>query len=327
MPILNLLTTDQYAPLIDQLAQHHQPSATHLLGWFLQTGHSSVDTLGRSKVYSTHPDPSYLPTNEPVVIVVNHFHRLRIYLSTESTLDRKGHVSATMKQQAIDGDWSGEKAPQFYGDNDALQSLYRRSVEKLETVLLELTSQGDNNSIMFHGLSLLWQPLVNMMFEVSYYGPCHMFVKPAEIIHGPLDSPYPISKLNPMDLKMVVEKNKILYDSSYVEDCFRMSTALRNNQGELIAWGYTHRDLPIGGLHVLAEYRRRNLASIIVGDLCNQQTQFLIDHAPYATTLPYYVQSLVEYTNPGSTALFERLGFTKVGLGKTWTFIIPKTLT
>jgi ribosomal protein S18 acetylase RimI-like enzyme len=79
--------------------------------------------------------------------------------------------------------------------------------------------------------------------------------------------------------------------------------------------------VPIGGLHVLPDYRRRNLASIVVDDLCNQQTRFLLDHAPHADTVQYYLQSLVEYTNLGSTALFERLGFIKVGIGMTWTYI------
>lgn len=363
---LHLLTTDQYAPLIDQLSRHHQPSCSQFLGWFLQTGHSTVDTLGRSKVYSTHPDPSHLPSHEPVVIVVNNFHRLRIYVSTESGLDSRGPISEAMKEQARAGDWNGEKAPPLY--EDPLQSLYKRSVELLEPVLLEVTNQWADSGLLFHGLSILWQPLVNALYQVSDYGPCHMFVKPAQaLLECSLDSPYPVSRLSAKDLTEVsFEGSPTGAHSNHTLILCRWSKEIRSSTMPamwriasecqplyeilMVNWWlgdiptvivsyekpillsstlqYTTVSLifvvvivPIGGLHVLPDYRRRNLASIVASDLCNQQTRFLLDHAPHADTVQYYVQSLVEYSNLGSTALFERLGFTKVGIGMTWTYI------
>jgi hypothetical protein len=158
--------------------------------------------LGRSKVYSTHTDPGHIPSDEPVVIVVNNFHRLRIYVSTESYLDSHGSITDAMKEQAQAGNWGGEKAPRLY--DDALQSLYERSVKLLEPVLLEVTKQWADSGLLFHGLSILWQPLVNALYQVSYYGPCHMFAKPAQaLLESPLDSPYTISRLVAKDLTQV----------------------------------------------------------------------------------------------------------------------------
>ncbi|KAI8092766.1 uncharacterized protein BX664DRAFT_328088 [Halteromyces radiatus] len=318
VPTLHLLSTDQYAPLVEQLSRHHQPSCSQFLGWFLQTGHSTVDHLGRSKVYSTHSNPDYLPLDEPVVLVINSFHRLRIYVSTEPVFDNQGVVTESLKKQAAVGDWNGEKAPRLY-DDDHLHVLYQKSVDLLEHVLHQVINEWGNNECMFHGVSLVWQPLISALYKIIYYGPCHTFVKPVET-DIPIESPWPLSNLVASDVKTVVERNKILYDSKYVEDCFRISSALRD-QGKLVAWAYTHRDLPIGGLHVIPEYRRRQLASIIVRDLCNKQSRFLLDNAPNSDQIQYYVLSLVEYSNPASTALFERLGFSKVGLGMTWTEI------
>ncbi|CAO3589557.1 unnamed protein product [Absidia cylindrospora] len=231
-----------------------------------------------------------------------------------------------MKNHAVDRNWLGEKVPHYCDGNDTIQSLYRRSVEVLEPALLQLTNEWPDDEILLHGISIMWQPLVNALYDVVGYNPCHSFCKPAEIVETGLESPYTISKIDPGDLKIVVEKNKILYDSEYVKDCFRISTAMRYN-GELIAWGYTHRDITIGGLHVLPEYRRRNLASVVVRDLCNQQSQFLLENGPYADTVKYYLQSLVEHYNVGSASLFERLGFEKSGLGMAWTFIVPRKQT
>ncbi|ORZ04941.1 hypothetical protein BCR42DRAFT_428853 [Absidia repens] len=323
LPTIHLLSTDQYPSLIEQLARYHQPSSSQMLGWFLQTGHSSIDTLGRAKVYSTHPDPTFLPTDEPVVIMINSFHRLQVYVSTEPLLDNCGSISDTMKKHAVDRDWASEKVPRYCDGNDSIQSLYKRSVEVLESALLQLTNEWPDNEILLHGISIMWQPLLNVLYDVVSYNPCHLFCKPAEIVETGLGSPYTISKIDPDDLKIVVEKNKILYDSEYVKDCFRISTAMRYN-GELVAWGYTHRDITIGGLHVLPEYRRRNLASVVVRDLCNKQAQFLLDVGPHADTVKYYVQGFVELSNVGSASLFERLGFEKSGLGTAWTVIVPR---
>jgi hypothetical protein len=75
--------------------------------------------------------------------------------------------------------------------------------------------------------------------------PCFKFVKQASKSLKPIELPshLQLDRLYHKDVYLVQSKNKVPYDTAYVEDCIRISSALRTIQSnELAAWGMTHRD-------------------------------------------------------------------------------------
>ncbi|KAI8073075.1 hypothetical protein BC940DRAFT_329816 [Gongronella butleri] len=316
MAALHLVPTEQYSALADQLLLHHQPSSTHFVGWFSLMGHYASDHLGRAKVFSTHTDPTHLPPDEPVVLVINSYHRLRVYLSTEHILNEA--VGKDVAGKLEEANWT-EKAPLFFPDRPDMQTLYEKSVQALEPIMKQLM-QENNGEIFMHGVNTLWHPLFSCLFDVDFYGPCLTFVRDVNDLDAPIDTKYTVTSLEDEDVDEVVQRNKILYDREYVLDCCKLSVALRDND-KPIAWAFTHRDVAIGGLHVIPEYRRQGLASVVTTHLMKRHADFFAKTDP---AHPHYIASIVESTNPASQALFDHLGFARIGTGMAWTLLKQK---
>ncbi|ORX60493.1 hypothetical protein DM01DRAFT_1161328 [Hesseltinella vesiculosa] len=307
---LHLFSPDQYPQLTEQLLAHHQPINTPFLGWFLLTGRYEADHLGRAKLYSSHPDPNYLPIDDPVVLVTNSFHRLRIFVSTEAYLNQY-KFSDEILQCADESNWA-TKAPLLFPDDAERQALYEKSVAVLEPILLKAM---EDMEIFIHGASLLWSPLLNSIFNIGFQAPCKTFYKPVSSVGEPEATKYTVDVVTDQDVEEVVKRNKIDYDPIYVKDCCKYSVALRDGD-KLIAWAFTHRDMPIGGLHVIPEYRRQGLASVVMSHLTDKHAKLYRSVYPGRNT---FVSAIIEVTNPASMALFTSLGFENTGLGVCWT--------
>jgi hypothetical protein len=121
-------------------------------------------------------------------------------------------------------------------------------------------------TVLFHGINLLWSPVFHELFDVKMDGPCYKFVKPISSFNAEeaivLPGDLKMSTLEKEDVEIVSKiyvyiyqenclivilqvhsTNKITYDINYVQDCFRISSAIRRaNNNEMAAWSMTHRD-------------------------------------------------------------------------------------
>lgn len=194
--------------------------------------------------------------------------------------------------------------------------------------------------MLYHDTCLLWAPIFHKLFTINIDTPCYVFSRQASKPLDPIKLPanYTIDSLKPSDVETVVTKNKIPYEPRYVLDCFRISSAIRTGDGELVAWGMTHRDCKVlhepfiraisnidalsvvyvGALHVLPEYRRQGLAEILVMDLCRQYAVFFKAQLPTVPLDQLYAGACVEMFNDASAGLFKKTGFKAHGLGTTW---------
>lgn len=85
---------------------------------------------------------------------------------------------------------------------------------------------------------------------MEFHAPCFKFIKQASIPLKPIALPAHLKwdQLYRKDVQLVQSNNKVFYDTDYIEDCIRISSALRTMEtNELAAWGMTHRD---GKYHV-----------------------------------------------------------------------------
>lgn len=101
--------------------------------------------------------------------------------------------------------------------------------------------------MLYHDTCLLWAPIFHKLFKINIDTPCYVFSKQASKPLDPIKLPtnYTIDSLKASDVETVVTKNKIAYEPRYVQDCFRISSAIRTGDGELVAWGMTHRDCKV----------------------------------------------------------------------------------
>jgi len=145
------------------------------------------------------------------------------------------------------------------------EALYKRSLQVVESflkmymdkrygadkgkvlVIRNLSSYDSycaNKGVLYHDTCLLWAPIFHKLFTINIDAPCYVFTRQASKPLDPIELPenYTIGSLKPSDVETVVTKNKISYESKYVLDCFRISSAIRTGDGKLVAWGMTHRD-------------------------------------------------------------------------------------
>ncbi|KAI7898524.1 uncharacterized protein BX663DRAFT_239408 [Cokeromyces recurvatus] len=150
-----------------------------------------------------------------------------------------------------------------------------------------------------------------------------MFVKQASTPLLPITQLPPTLKLTelvkPDDVELVRISNKILFDREYVEACFCMTSAIKKvDTNESVAWAMTHRDLYVGALHVLPDYRRRGLAEIILIDITRRYIDFYKQCLPDVPLSQMYINACVESYNTPSANLFKKAGWSQIGLGKCW---------
>lgn len=136
-----------------------------------------------------------------------------------------------------------------------------------------------------------------------------------------------------------MNSNKISYDIQYVTECCQISTVIRGPDGNMVAWAFTHSDGmyesafgqiinsltlfetnslstgAVGALHVLPDWRRLGLAQVVVQNLCVKQAQaFMQLLEPHQI----YLKAIIENFNITSKSMFQKLGWTKSGVGITW---------
>lgn len=74
----------------------------------------------------------------------------------------------------------------------------------------------------------------------------------------------------------------------------------------------------VGSLHVLADYRRRGYAEIILQDLCRQYVDQYKVKLPAHLADKAYFGTAVEFYNNASANLFKKVGFKTIGMGYVW---------
>ncbi|CEP14531.1 hypothetical protein [Parasitella parasitica] len=228
---------------IDQLKQYlayRGPTTTSFLGYILSTHACESDSPGKSVIWTSHQDP--LNTTDVVVWLIDSDHRTRFFVNSEVVLNSKEMTAEAISLEYNTSD--PDKLPPYF-KNIQDEELYKRSLKTAEKFLTMYMDQryGSDTGEFYHDTSLLWAPIFYKLFEINLDVPCFVFSRQVSKPLDPIKLPpnYTVDRLDPTDVNTVVTKNKLAYDPKYVLDCFRISSAIRAN-GELIAWGMTHRD-------------------------------------------------------------------------------------
>lgn len=166
---LYIIDNSQYEATQTFLARY-LPYSTSILTWFTRTLASQIAGLDDFSIYSSHPQLSSGSYNEPVTIIVKQVDRLRVFVSTEAQLNEEDPVWVG------EDDIGLEKGDFHFGDK-AAQDLYETSKKGLEIAIRY--GNWNMDDIFFHGLSVLWCPLMYQMFTVPYNGPCERYICPA----------------------------------------------------------------------------------------------------------------------------------------------------
>ncbi|KAG2184593.1 hypothetical protein INT43_000502 [Umbelopsis isabellina] len=307
------LQRDQNDEIVSYLGQY-TPYSSSILGFFVRAINNKVSVQGEYQVYCSHAQLSTTTAEDQVILLLAQPNRLRVFLNTEKCLNEA--EPTWMGQDEI-----GLEHGHFEFEDENARGLYEKSQDLLEAAIrfVGWKQQG----IFFHGLSVLWTPLLYKMFKVPYNGPCVRYICSVEkYLHK--ETPQSITvngeelmigSVTVQDIDKVIANNKIPFEKAYVQECSGISTALRRQDGELVAWGLTHSDGAICALHVLQSWRRLGLAQMVLDDLCVKQAKdFSALHKGYRV----YLQGVVENYNTASKAVFHKSGWKIADIGLTW---------
>ncbi|KAI9366521.1 hypothetical protein BD770DRAFT_376387 [Pilaira anomala] len=322
MTLYKFSLKENYAQLQDLLVQSG-PTTTTLLGWFLGTGMFELDPADECDIWTTsHSDP--FQSQDPVVVwIFESVNGIRVFVSSEVVLDlgeftpEAIELSQTVAYEEI--------LPTYFVDSQ-LEILYNQSKLLLESAIKEYMKNKETN-VFVHGLNLLWLPVVSKVLTTTIAGtPCFKFIKPSSSFDAEKKIGLPkglkLTNLESRDVDLVRSTNKISYELSYVQDCIRISSAIRRTDtDELIAWGMTHRNFLVGSLHVLPAYRRKGYAEPVLDDLCRQYKKIFQSKIPARKEeKELYFCAAVEKPNIASFSRFKKSGWTTFGLGNIWFF-------
>lgn len=256
-------STDEQIDQLKQYLAHKGPTTASLLGYLLSTGACESDAPGKSIVWTSHSDP--FNTSSVVIWLIDSGHRIRFFVNSEIELNFK-EMTPDAAALAYNSSYPDELPAYFSNAED--EALYKQSLQTVEEVLTLYMDQrygADkgtfliviyavyfvvlicfNQGVLYHDTCLLWAPIFHKLFKINIDSPCFVFSRQASKPLDPITLPpqYTIGSLQAADVETVVTKNKIPYDPKYVQDCFRISSAIRVN-GELAAWGMTHRDCKV----------------------------------------------------------------------------------
>lgn len=306
--------------LIDSL-----PSTNSLLGWLAGLGFFESDPPGKCQIWTSQPNPLE-PHSEPVIWIFDSDHRLRMFVSTETTLDH-GEFTPEAFQLAYSGVYpKGVDLPAYFKDAK-LEELYQKSKETLKSVLLNFnknhrTKSTGEDFILIHGCNCLWNPVFHENFEIIFDAPCFKFIKGLSTFENEpqllLPAGLKMDSLQDSDVALVKESNKVDYPLDYVKDCCRINSAIRTSDtNELVAWSVTHRDVFVGSLHVMPSHRRKGLADIVLQDICKKHNAFFKNAIPN-NDREIYATATVETFNTPSASLFRKKQWTEFGVGVGW---------
>lgn len=174
---MHLIDKSQYEGVKLYLEQYLPDSASLLL-WLSRTVASQIAGLDQFSLYCTQPQLTAEVSKEPVVIIVKQIDRVRIFVSTEAELNEANPV------------WVGEddiglENGDFHFSSKGPRDIYESSKKSLKNAIGY--GAWNMDEIFFHGVSLLWCPVIYQMFSVPYNGPCETYICPAEqILHKEL---------------------------------------------------------------------------------------------------------------------------------------------
>ncbi|KAL9537588.1 hypothetical protein MBANPS3_011640 [Mucor bainieri] len=309
---------DQIEQLKRYLAQNG-PTTSTMLGLLLQTGlYPSVDPI-IPVIWSSHPDP--FNTSDVVVWIIDRGECfLRTLVSSKIYLDQAPMIPESLAKLRA-GENSLLDQPLFVNPDD--EALYQHSMQVYASVLDHFFSQNYtmDDEIKLDDTGLLWAPALNKLLDMQLLSRCFIFVRQASLPLAPVNLPEGavMDRLTSQeDVMLTRNRNKILFDPKYVQDGCHMSSGIRIN-GDLAANAFTHRDMLVGALHVLQEYRRRGFAEMILSDICRQHKEFFQRQLPADISLDrVYFTACVELYNVPSASFFRKSGWTSVGAGTQW---------
>ncbi|CAO0795461.1 unnamed protein product [Mucor circinelloides] len=294
------------------------PTTSTMLGLLLQTGlYPSVDPID-PVIWSSHPDP--FNTNDVVVWIIDRGNcYLRTLVSSKIHLDNAPmNLDSVAKLRAGDNNLD---QPLFVSPDD--EALYQHSMQVYASILEHFFSENytEDDEIKLDDTGLLWSPALSKLLDMELLSRCFIFVRQASLPLPPVKLPEGAIMdhlTSQEDVMLTRNRNKILFDPKYVEDGCHMSSGIRIN-GDLAANAFTHRDMLVGALHVLPEYRRRGFAEMILSDICRQHKEFFQHQLPADTSLDHvFFTACVELYNVPSASFFTKSGWTSVGAGTQW---------
>ncbi|KAI9472369.1 MAG: hypothetical protein EXX96DRAFT_622549 [Benjaminiella poitrasii] len=304
---------------IDQFKYYlakHTPTTSSLLGYLIGTNSFTLDHPRR--IWTSHSDP--LNTSDIVVWIIDG-KRTRFFVNTEPTLEMApmNLTAATVKTH---------KGAYFVDEAD--EYLFQQSLTVVEQVMSYYISRHGNDQstpgIELGDVNMLWYKAFLNISGIKYESFCFKFVKQASLdsTHLKLPAHLKVTELNKKserDVDLVQTKNKILFDRDYVEDCFCMTSVIRRvDTNEPVAWAMTHRDLYVGSLHVLPDYRRQGLAEAVLTDITRKYSEYFHKSLPDVPVTNMYSGACVETFNLPSASLFKKSGWKQLGLGVLWLY-------
>ncbi|GAA5816271.1 hypothetical protein MFLAVUS_009797 [Mucor flavus] len=295
------------------------PSTTSLLGWFIGTGFFELDSVTECDIWTSDPKP--FQSADPVVWIFDNKEGTRVYVTSEAILDLGQFTTEAIELSRMEAYGEGT-LPNYFTDSQ-LEILYNKSKAIFKPVMKEYKNMVKSEAIFFHGINQLWSSIVYKIWNVPSATPCFKFVKSSSSFDAEktivLPEDLKLTNLEKSDIEKVQSSNKIPYETRYIEDSIRISSAIRKvENNELVAWGMTHRNFLVGSLHVVPESRRKGYAEVILRDLCRQYKAFFESKFPNGTTKELYFSAAVEKPNVASASRFEKSGWTRFGLGNTW---------
>ncbi|RCH92810.1 hypothetical protein CU098_010905, partial [Rhizopus stolonifer] len=184
-------------------------------------------------------------------------------------------------------------------------------------------------STLYHGINLLWAPVLHQVYKVGFQAPCFKYIKSAST-HSPkqieLKSHLKITQVLQEDIDLIKSATSVDYELEYLKQCAFISTAIKTNDKDeqLAGWVLTHRDMLVGALQVLPNWRRQGLADILVQNICTKYVEFFKENLTEVALDKLYFVATVEAHNDASARLFEKMGWVHFGCGVTWLYCLPK---
>ncbi|KAI8382257.1 hypothetical protein BD560DRAFT_219392 [Blakeslea trispora] len=303
----------------------HTPHTTHFLGWLYLSKTHKAFPIESSQIWCSHEDP--LNTSDIAVWIIDNGDRIRLFVNVEIELN-----DIPLTQEARDIIYNKERCtsslPNCYADKK-YQELYEKSLAKVTNVLRIYSALHDKKEVLYNGINSLWAPALYQNFKVSFEDPCFRYLKQASTItiqplH--LDPMLKLADISMEDVKVIKENTKIDYPIEYLKHCTSVSTCIKTNDKDerLAAWVLTHRDMYVGVLQVLPEWRRKGLANILIDAIAMKYIELFKQAMPGTSLEKLYFTATVESFNTASAKLFEKMGWVSTDPGVMWLFCEPK---
>ncbi|OBZ88467.1 hypothetical protein A0J61_03490 [Choanephora cucurbitarum] len=279
---------------LEQFKQYlvkHTPHTTPFLGWLYLGKIHKAHPIESNQIWCTHSDP--LNTSDIAVWIIDGGDRIRIFVNVEIELNNR-----PLTPEARDIIYNKNKPttnlPRCYVD-DKYQELYEKSLKEV----------------------------------TEFEDPCFRYLKQASqhsIKSEQLDPTLKLTDVSMKDIDTIKAATKIDYPIEYLQQCASVSTAIKTNDKDerLAAWVLTHREMFVGVLQVLPEWRRKGLANVLVDNIGMKYIELFKEVMPDTPLEKLYFTATVESFNIASAKLFEKMGWTLTDPGVIWILCKPR---